>query len=272
MLLNKDISTKDIIKKWYLKLPFDRKYDQEFYEILEKIPIEKETCIDHYDLNNENGQENLLSFLYMCEKLQEQYDIHGVCEDILQDTLEDIVRWSEIWSEIKGYLCLGELNWLSKHMSFQLFKLGRLQFCFNKTGEEYPALGLQKGETYVDIHIPAVGPLNIDQCHASIEAAKSFFEAIFPDVKFTYFGCHSWLLDESLKNFLPNGSNILQFAKLFQKVHHEKSDDILRYVFTWDTTRKNLREKNCTSKFAEEVKEHVLNGETFYICQGFFQA
>ena len=51
---------------------------------------------------------------------------------------------------------------------------------------------------------------------------------------------------------------------MFEIVHKEKSDAILKYVFKWNTTRDNLYEFKTTSDFAKKVKDHTILGKSFY--------
>ena len=68
-------------------------------------------------------------FLYFCEDLEKYYKKTGISEDILLDTLSDIVVWTKIHFRINKKIGLSETHWLVRHLSGRLFKLGRLQFC-----------------------------------------------------------------------------------------------------------------------------------------------
>ena len=260
-----------IIEKWYQKLGFDRCFDSEFYEMLHNIPVSSDVTIDNYDLKCADGKKNLLSFLYMCEALREQYLQKGISEEILVDTLRDIVRWCNVWSELDGHMSLKELSWLSHHMRGELFKLGRLQFCIERTRASFDTLGIEKGETVIGVHIPKDGPLDIDACRDSFKMAKSFFAKYFPDVHYRYFSCHSWLLDDSLKEILPETSNIIRFGDMFHKVYAEKSEAITYYVFRWLIKPNEIEDFVCTSRFAQTVKERYLAGMEFHDTQGFIE-
>lgn len=257
-----------IIEKWYKALGFDKKYDPEFYEALRTIPISADTDAASYDYDCQDGKKNLLSFLYMCEAVAEQYWKKGISTEILMDTLSDIVRWSKVWSEITGELCLFEIGWLYRHMRLRLFTLGRLQFCIETATEQMAQYGMTVGESYISIHIPSGGPLQLEECKASLEMARSFFDKYFPDMKYSWFSCNSWLLDESLQKLLPPESNILQFAALFRVVGKVQSDDIIRFVFRWDANRENIDNWDCSSGFAKKVKACVAQGQIFYQTRG----
>lgn len=261
---------KEIIEKWYLALHFPQKYKEEFYKALEEIEIPASVSIETYDLKEQNGKKNLLSFLYMCEALEKKYEEKGISKDILMDTLQDIVRWNDTWSELKGELYLGEIGWLQNHMRMDLFKLGRLQFAFGKSYHDIPQKNIQKGEPVMEIHIPADGPLTHEECVKSVEMAKEFFAAYYPEYKFEYFTCHSWLIDTALKDILDPDSNILQFQSMFDVIEEDDSDAILRYVFKWNTNSQNLAEFTCTTGMSKKVKETALAGKVYHESLGVF--
>ncbi len=260
-----------IIKKWYKKLEFNEKYDEEFYESLKYVSVPEDVDISNYDVKCEDGKKNLLSFLYMCEKLRTKYVERGISEDILIDTLEDIVRWCDVWSELKNELYLGELNWLSRHLGFKLFQLGRLQFCIGKSTCNRENFGIKKGDDIIEVHIPASGPLDIEECKKSFVLAREFFKKYFPEINYEYFSCHSWLLDETLKGFLSESSNIIQFGNMFLKDSKNEDDGIIRYVFGWKTKREQLGECEEKSLLAKKIKEHVAEGKSFYCTWGFIR-
>lgn len=56
----------------------------------------------------------------------------------------------------------------------------------------------------------------------------------------------------------------VKFGNMFEAVHIEKSDAILRYLFRWDTTRYNLKFAVAYNSFTEAVKSHVMKGGEFY--------
>lgn len=262
------MQTAPIIEKWYKKLNFDSKYDAEFYNALRTIEIPVDTSIETYNLDCADGKKNLLAFLYMCEALQEKYAEHGISNEILLDTLSDIVRWCDEWSEIKGELYLGEIGWISRSMNFYLFKIGRLQYCMHSVTEKFTKFGMKMGEYFIGVHIPPTGPLKIDEVKASLDRARAFFDQYFPEVKYTYFSCLSWLLDDTLKEMLPKDSNILKFAELFTIVDNAPSDEILHYVFGRSTNRDNIHSRSCRSAFAQKVKTAIVDGKVFYEPRG----
>lgn len=260
--------TSEVIKYWYQRLGFSKGYDDEFEKALDEIKISDAIDIKNYNKKSTDGRRNLLSYLYMCDALKKRYEEAGICEEILVDTLVDLVRWADTWSDLKGELYLGELDWLSHHLEFKLFKIGRLQFCMAESEFDIPEKDISKGDNVIEIHIPKDGPLDILECEKSIESAKEFFEKYFPEFEYNYFTCHSWLLDESLGDILDENSNIIKFQKLFKIVDNEKSDSILGYIFRWGVNRAGIKNLCPASKFAENVRNRVLKNDDFYIGLG----
>ena len=263
------MQTKTIIQKWYDLLEFPAEYDAEFAAALGSYEIPADVTVDSYDRNCTDGKRNLLTFLYLCEAVQEKANERGIPQEIVVETLKDIVIWTKAYTEMKGELYLGELGWLRIHMQFTMFRLGRLQFRMAKAFRDIPEAGIQKGDPVMEIHIPRGGKLTPSECEASLNWAREFFATFFPEFSYTCFTCNSWLLDEDLKAFLPEESNIIRFGNLFTKVYHKELNCLLSSVFRDDTTEENLADAVCTSSFAQKVKDAVLAGKKFHMTLGF---
>jgi len=254
-------------EKWYKKLGFPSRFDNEFYEALKNIPVSDAVTVEDFRAGTD-GKRNLITALWLCEGLEKRYKEKGIPEEILLDTLSDLVIWCETWSEIKGELWLGENAWLARHLDMKLLKLGRLQFCMAGSEHAIPKYKIEKDDNVLEVHIPAVGPLNCEECKTSLAAADEFFGRFFPEFTYSQKTCHSWLLDPTLNEVLKENSNILKFQELFDITETEKSDDIIRYVFTWDTNRVNLKNKVADGGLATAVKRRILSGGDFYCAIG----
>lgn len=262
------IETKAIIEKWYKKIGFAPRYDKAFYEALETVYVDPAAKVEDYDLQCQDGKKNLLYFLYFCEALERKYKEKGIPPEFLYDDLGDFPRWLDTWTELKGEMFLGELDWFIWHFNMKLFKLGRLQFCMATAHEEIPSKGIKVGDNVIGIHIPAAGPLLKEECIKSIDMAREFFEKYYPDFKYEYFTCHSWLLDEGLSAILKEGSNILQFQTLFEITGREKRDSIISFVVRWKTNRENIADVTPKTPLAQKVKDMALAGEDFFVGTG----
>lgn len=256
--------TQKIIEKWYLALHFPKEFDQEFYQLLEEIPVDENLGFQDVDMCSQNGKENLLHYLYFMEELHQRYQEKGISDEIFLNTMQDIVTWTKTWSAVKGELCLLETQWLHRHFQMWLFALGRLQFCMCLLSMDLPDLNLKAGQGLMEVHIPATGPLDYEECLESFEMANEFFKTYYPDFPYDDYMCDSWLLDETLKEYLKPDSNILQFQSLFEYVRKRPENDILKCIFPRDTTEENLKDVVPTSSFSAKIKDAVLNGVQFY--------
>lgn len=261
----------EIIEFWYNKLGFSSEFDTEFKRALNEIKISDAITIDTYDINEKDGRRNLLSYLFMSQALKEKYEEKGISADILYDTLSDLPIWTNIWSDIKGSIYFGELGWLNNHLKMKLFRLGRLQFCMGKAECDIADADVKKGDDILEIHIPAAGPLSMEECRKSIEEAKEFFAKYYPEYNYKCFTCHSWLLDSTLSKMLGEESNIIKFQKMFTVIREDKADDIIRYVFRWDTTRRQVKNLYCPSSLAKKVRERVLADGDFFASYGYIK-
>ncbi len=262
---------KDIVKQWYAKLHFEEKFDIEFNKLVEETPPSEYTDTEHYNLNSEDGGKNLLYALYMCEGLSHKYEEMHISEEILLDTLSDIVVWCKEWSRIKGRLFLGELSWLAHHLTGRLFMLGRLQFNFDRSKENIAELNLKEGDPLIGVHIQAGSKLEIEECKRSFEMAREFFAKYFPEYQYEYFVCHSWLLDDTLKEILPASSNIIRFGDMFTKTSAIEHDIIVRYVFGWDAKVSQVQNLPCNTALAKNVRRYIEEGKSFHITTGYIK-
>ena len=259
---------KAIIEKWYDKLSLPACYESEFKRAHNEIPISDAITPESYDLTRSASKRNMLSFLYMCDEVERRYKALGIPENIMLDTLDDLRIYTEEWSIVKGELCMGEIAWLERHMKLKHFRLGRLQFSFGNSTDDFPTLGVKKGDPILEVHIPALGKLTPEECNKSIALAKEFFAEHFPSYEYKAFTCHSWLLDKTLSKFLPEDSNIIKFGNMFTRSSSNISSALLQYVFRWDTNPVNLRHAVVNSSFAEKIKRAYLAGEVFYETNG----
>ncbi len=262
-------STKPVIEKWYHTLRFPTAFDTEFHKALNSVTVPVSATLDRYDLNAQDGKRNLLTFLYFCEQTYRKAVAINIPETVMIDTFRDIVVWTEYHTELAGELALGELNWLSLHLRMKLFRLGRLQFCMGHAFRAVPEAGISEGASVLEIHIPRGGRLPTKECKTSVSRAKQFFACFFPDFSYRGMTCWSWLLDDTLRNYLPETSNIIRFGNLFTKVYSEEKNALLKYVFRPGTTVENLTEAECASDFACRIRDAVLAGEHFHETLGF---
>ena len=254
----------NLLRYWYKRLSFPSRYDEAFEALLG----DGETAVN--EEFGDNAAANILTALYKSDLLQAEYRRHGIDEHILDATLKDVVIWTNTWYSLSGEFGVMETLWLALHFSFKLFRLGRLQFCMGKAEHAIPEADVAVGGLVLEVHIPADGSMKPEDCRDSIAKARSFFATHFADYHYKAFTCHSWLLDRTLRQFLDENANIIQFQSLFTIVHDDVADDALKYIFRWDAKREQVASFEATSKLAAAIKQYVLDGGTLYCSLGWF--
>lgn len=188
----------------------------------------------------------------------QKYKKLGVDDHIFFDTMSDIAVWCEN-NKNKG---LKNYKWIKNHISFELFKIGRLQYqlytCKNKT-LKYDLLPFDYGERVIYIHIPQGEKLVYSDCVDSLKKAKEFFKEYFPSYSYRFFFCESWLLYDENWQFMAPSSNILQFSSLFDIVYSCDIDAqaIERIFGKRKLFKKNYHENTTLQKNA---KAHLISG------------
>lgn len=183
----------------------------------EKINKLSDICLDKgfNILERHNHLTRLAVILTLAVRIKERYEKAGISDEVYYDTMSDI----KIWCEHNGNKGLKNYRWLKNHVSFELFRIGRLQFqlynCKNKT-LLYNKLPFSFGDKLVYIHIPEGERLEKRKCLDSLERADEFFKAYFPQYCYKYYFCESWLLFEGNRDFMAKDSNIVAFMSLFR--------------------------------------------------------
>ncbi len=263
-----EIMKKNVVRKWYNKLSFPDRYNEEFELLIENTPISAES-IETWDYKTKTPEENALAYLYFCEALEKKYEALGIPEKILLDTLSDLVIWTNTHCKLTGKFGLSETAWLYRHLSFKLFRLGRLQFCMADSEFSIEEIELLENAPVVEVHIPEGEPLPIARCKESFILAEQFFAKYFPSYEYSVYTCHSWLLDPSIIPLVGEESNIAAFKNLFKTVRNDDSDALLKYIFHWNARREDINELEANTTLARKVKAAVLRGEKFHESLGY---
>lgn len=145
-------------------------------------------------------------YLHFAADAYELYRQEGIADEIYYATMQDIVLWTENCQKSHGEIGIEEYEWLWRHVTLKLFRLGRLQF-------------ERTGENELNLHIPQGESLDFEECRKSIEMARNFFTGQQKMI------CHSWLLNPEMGKLLSKETNIMRFQTLF---HVYKLDDASR--------------------------------------------
>ena len=262
---------KEIARKWYQILDFPEEFDSMFFELLESENGFYPIAFSDFDAEKHENeyQKNVIWALYFCEEISLRFKEKGISDEIMMDTLSDVRFVIMKYTEIFGEMSLkGISTWVNLHLSFKLFKIGRLQYEIRGAEKGAEHLGLPEGAPVLAVHIPRDERLSIEAAEDSLKKAVKFFEYTFPEYDFNFFTCHSWLLDENLKRFLPEDSNIIKFQNLFTYAKDDLLDSAIAFCFPYGVTRENISSFNPNTSLQAKIKEHVLNGGALYYTFG----
>ncbi|MCX5383091.1 acyltransferase domain-containing protein [Streptomyces sp. NBC_00083] len=203
----------------------------------------------------------------------------GIPEDIARRTLADLGRHIALHRRRRGNGGLNAPHWLRLHFRGELYQLGRLQFQRARLGERTSraarAAGVEAepGDPCLNLHIPdCLGPLTPRACADSVARARTFFARHFPEERFRVATCHSWLLDEQLRDHLPESSNILRFQRLFRTAYRsDEQADGEPVGFVFGDPRLPVADLPQRTSVQRAVTRHLLNGGHWYLGHGWFE-
>ncbi|MBR1970316.1 MAG: DUF5596 domain-containing protein [Clostridia bacterium] len=257
----------EIVIKWFKKLELPDELEELTYKSLEKINLKNVPEYSQYQHSEESNEKRCIYHLIFCEELSNRYREKGIPEEILMDTLLDLKN--SILSYYDKYKTIGidkdGEEWLKNHFSFNLFRLGRLQFCMYGMYEDVPEKNIKKGDSVMDVHIPKGESIKPEIVDASFRESKEFFSKYFPEYSFRYYTCFSWTLDDTLADFLEENSNIRKFRHRFEVVHKREQDSALHFIFKMGIkNREELNSCEAKTEFAKKLKEYALSGGKLY--------
>lgn len=181
----------------------------------------------------------VLLYMTAAGQVKKRYQEKGIPDDIFYDSMNSMVEKMETFYKFHGRWGSASIMWTIRHLSFSMFRCGRLAFCIVTHSEPDVVYGgktyLRTGEPYLAIHIPDNDPFGHDLVLSSYDKARWLFKTYFPEQSrdIRYFRCRSWLLFDGLKELLPPTSNILSFQRDFELVDQLETppDDVLNRLF-----------------------------------------
>ena len=205
------------------------KSDQELFN---QLVIAEKQYMSAYDYNTaaeiltEKSQlsrfsVDLIIALYCCIRVLKLYEVHGYSKELFISTIADSIRTNvDTCKEVYSVIGIFVLPYYKRHFQCERFALGRLQFEAIKVPFDYKDV-CKKGDTVLSCHIPATGPLLIDDVEAAFKLAYDFYNISGPLVVV----CDSWLLyPPHYEEVFPKGSNISRFYELFDIVEQHECD------------------------------------------------
>lgn len=196
--------------------------------------------------------------LMLAKDAYRRYREMGIPDNVFRDTMSDI----GIWCSNNGNRGLHNTSWLKNHISLELFRIGRLQFQFYrvpKTGEFINKLPFGSSTAVLNVHIPQGEKLDIEQCRSSFIRAITFFDTYFPEFKFDYFFCESWLLYNNNRDFMSSDSNIVRFMNMFDIVYSAPVDaQAIERIFGKRRLSSRLYPENTSLQ--RNAKKYIASG------------
>jgi len=136
----------------------------------------------------------------------------GIPESVLRDGMRDIAIWCRTTYEEQGVEGLQQMEWLKRTLTFDLLRLGRLQYQYRIFGKSFEDPEAPRpGDPVLNIHIPEDGSLDPQAVTESFHLAIAHYTDPAP----THFICTSWLLSPELCQVLPADSRIAAFCSRF---------------------------------------------------------
>ncbi len=127
---------------------------------------------------------------------------------------------------------------------------------------------LAPGDPILEVHIPASGRMDYDECGASFRSAVEFYHRHFPSYDFAAFTCISWLLDPQLGKILPGESNIVRFLREYY-LFPVKSDDSQTFARVFGEKPKDLASAPRNTGLQRAILDYALAGNRFRMGGGF---
>lgn len=178
----------------------------------------------------------------------------------------EICLWARDHFQRYGHWGLQPLHWLKRVCHRRVRSFGRLQveersFSWEADHELAP----EEGETVLDLHIPATGPLLPEDVEESLKLARE----VYLSRGVRYFTCYSWLLATNLEKVLPESSNIRSFAERFTVI--KKTDDetqMLERVFGMNMVVDEPDQLPQETSLQKSIAKAREDGMTFGIALG----
>lgn len=205
-----------------------------------------------------DGMKRLCCMLRCAMKAKADYDRLGISEEIYVATMGAFSRFVREHRESFGRYGFNRGSWTPRQVSCKLFRIGQLEY----------ELTTLNGEASVSLHIPTDVDLRPEVLRPSLKESLSTLYCLFPDYRNKPVFCHSWLLSPLLKEFLPEGANILRFQELFDITPDTvPGNDVLLWVFK--NPRLPREEYPENTSLQRKLKQFFLNGGQFPEGKGF---
>ncbi len=166
-------------------------------------------------------------FVMNCmDVLKDNYVKEGISEEIFWDTADDLRCKVLECKQVKEIWGIFHAPWYRGFFAMTRFALGRMQFELTDFGHgtyEKNGFIVNNDDIVINMHIPSSGkPFDRE---ARLDAYRRAYKFFHKDTSTpAVFVCHSWLLYKPQTEFLPKGSNILDFMTDFDIITREDGE------------------------------------------------
>ena len=169
---------------------------------------------------------HLIFCILLTPHMHRLYAEKGYSDTLFDGAVLDL-KWKVIECEkMQGFAGIECYGWMHKWFALERFTLGRLQYQLAPTSRVIltSSVCLERGDLYLNTHIPSCGPLTRESVIDSYLQAKEFFAPQL-NGKPAVVQCSSWLLSPQHKTILPPTSNIRRFCEDFELYDWGKSEN-----------------------------------------------
>ena len=213
----------------------------------------------------------LLFYVLCAPEAKRRYQDQGISPDIYRSSMLALKWKMQKTCRIYGIPGTGWAMWFRPFFQLRRFGIGRLEFELSPSEADYQKGNnrVRRGDTVINVHIPASGPLNYDAVLESYRRAADFFRASFPNGVVT-FQCHSWLLYPPVLEMVPQG-NLWTFSRDYEIVDVQDvspEDDRWRVFHVPNTVPVEAYPEDTTLQ--RRLKAWLLEGHTMGAGLGMF--
>lgn len=188
----------------------------------------------------------------------------------------DVGRHLRVFERTFGHTGLHVQNWFSLHLRGVIYDFGRLQA--NLETLNVPTADLRAarlpavtGSVVAGIHIPDSGPLKPAEVDASLARIRPFLARHFPELPpVSVARCTSWLLDEQLRDLVPD-SNIARFCARWHAIGAPIDGDESVRNFVFRRPYAAPADLVATTRLERAVVDHWRSGGHLYQRSGWLK-
>lgn len=209
--------------------------------------------------DDSDGIKILGELLKLCCESYDRYLQRGISTQIFFDTMKFCTRFLKEYHRVHGQYKFVWAWWFPRQAALMEFRIGCLEYEF-----------VEGDENRISVHIPSDADLRKDAVADSLRAFQEFCKVQFPDWSNAKIYCESWLLSPALKELLEDGSNIIEFQKLFlvESVDYD-SMAVLDWVFPGHTeVSERLQEDTSLQR---KMKQYLMQGKKVGWAKGCLQ-